>query len=75
MVSLSQTDGRDQHCALWLWLFILLAFVTYSVMVFVQPLEDRKSPAQTTHYNELGGNADMLHYLPYIVRGRPDFTV
>lgn len=25
----AQTDGRDQHCALFLWVVILLSFLTY----------------------------------------------
>lgn len=37
-----QTDGRDQHCAVIVWCLVLLAFLAYTVSVFLQAVRERR---------------------------------
>jgi hypothetical protein len=61
-------DGRDQHCALVFWMFILLGFMAYGAFLFAGPIQQRKNPPQSFGFLDHAEDLVPISHLPYMVR-------
>ena len=55
----AQVDGRDQVCALFVWILTVCLFVAYSLTVLTQAWAERNTPQQSLRYLDVFHRKDL----------------